>query len=131
MIRRHPQLGWMFFIAALSMVGIPPLSGFLGKVFITQGTFEAGYYWLGAIGLVASLFILFSMIKLFMNAFWGEMLLSEEEEVGTTKGLLVPILFLTVVSLILGIGAEGIAGYVTQAAEELLNPSLYIQAVFD
>ncbi|MBU5670473.1 Na+/H+ antiporter subunit D [Paenibacillus brevis] len=131
LIRRHPQLGWMFFIAALSMVGIPPLSGFLGKVFITQGTFEAGYFWLGGIGLVASLFILFSMIKLFMNAFWGEMLLSEEEEVGTTKGLLVPILLLTVVSLALGIGAEGIAGYVTQAAEELLNPSLYIQAVFD
>ncbi|GIO41323.1 Na+/H+ antiporter subunit D [Paenibacillus apis] len=131
LIRRHPQLGWMFFIAALSMVGIPPLSGFLGKVFITQGTFEAGYFWLGGIGLVASLFILFSMMKLFMNAFWGEMLLSEEEEVGTTKGLLVPILLLTVVSLALGIGAEGIAGYVTQAAEELLNPSLYIQAVFD
>ncbi|WP_044480554.1 Na+/H+ antiporter subunit D [Paenibacillus antibioticophila] len=131
LIRRHPQLGWMFFIAALSMVGIPPLSGFLGKVFITQGTFEAGYFWLGGIGLVASLFILFSMMKLFMNAFWGEMLLSEEEEVGTTKGLIVPILLLTVVSLALGIGAEGIAGYVTQAAEELLNPSLYIQAVFD
>lgn len=131
LIRRHPQLGWMFFIAALSMVGIPPLSGFLGKVFITQGTFEAGYFWLGGIGLVASLFILFSMMKLFMNAFWGEMLLSEEEEVGTTKGLLVPILLLTVVSLALGIGAEGIVGYVTQAAEELLNPSLYIQAVFD
>lgn len=131
LIRRHPQLGWMFFIAALSMVGIPPLSGFLGKVFITQGTFEAGYFWLGGIGLVASLFILFSMMKLFMNAFWGEMLLSEEEEVGTTKGLLVPILFLTVASLALGIGAEGISGYVTQAAEQLLNPSLYIQAVFD
>ncbi|MDN4069024.1 Na+/H+ antiporter subunit D [Paenibacillus vini] len=131
LIRRHPGLGWMFFIAALSMVGIPPLSGFLGKVFITRGTFEGGYFWLGAVGLVASLFILYSMMKLFMNAFWGEMKLSEEEELGTTKGLILPIVLLTVVSLALGIGAEGIAGYVAQAAEELLNPSLYIQAVFD
>lgn len=130
LIRLHPLLGWMFFIAALSMVGIPPLSGFLGKVFTTQGVFEAGYYWLGAIGLVASLFILYSMTKLFMGAFWGETILNAEEEKGTTKGLLLPIALLTLVSVSLGICAEAITGYVTQAAEELLNPSLYIQAVF-
>lgn len=131
LIRLNPQLGWMFFIAVLSMVGIPPLSGFLGKVFTIQGTFEAGYYWLGGIGLLASLFILYSMIKMFMNVFWGETILSQEEEKGTTKGLLFPIALLTIASLALGIGAEGIAGYVAQAAEELLNPNLYIQAVFD
>lgn len=131
LIRLHPQLGWMFFIAVLSMVGIPPLSGFLGKVFTIQGTFEAGYYWLGGIGLLASLFILYSMIKMFMNAFWGETILSEDEEKGTTKGLLFPIALLTIASLALGIGAEGIAGYVAQATEELLNPNLYIHAVFD
>lgn len=130
LIRLHPQLGWMFFIAALSMVGIPPLSGFLGKVFTTQGAFEAGYYWLGGIGLLASLFILFSMIKLFMKAFWGETILSTEEEKGVTKGLLLPIALLTLVSIGMGVGAEAITGYVAQAAEELLNPSLYIQAVF-
>ncbi|GGG67599.1 Na+/H+ antiporter subunit D [Paenibacillus radicis (ex Gao et al. 2016)] len=131
LIRLHPQLGWMFFLAALSMVGIPPLSGFLGKVFTTQGVFESGYYWLGAIGLLASLFILYSMIKLFMNAFWGETILSEDEEKGTTKGLLFPIALLTVASVAMGIGAEAITGYVDQAAEQLLNPSLYIQAVFE
>ncbi|MCR8645403.1 Na+/H+ antiporter subunit D [Paenibacillus sp. N1-5-1-14] len=131
LIRHHPQLGWMFFIAALSMVGIPPLSGFLGKVFTTKGVFEAGHYWLGGIGLLTSLFILYSMIKLFMNAFWGETILSVEEEKGTTKGLLFPIALLTVASIAMGIGAEAITGYVTQAAEELLNPSLYIQAVFE
>ncbi|MFF2481703.1 Na+/H+ antiporter subunit D [Paenibacillus sp. NPDC058071] len=131
LIRLHPQLGWMFFIAALSMVGIPPLSGFLGKVFTTQGVFESGHYWLGAIGLLASLLILYSMIKLFMNAFWGETILSEDEEKGTTKGLLFPIALLTLASVALGVGTEAITGYVDQAAEELLNPSLYIQAVFE
>jgi len=131
LIRLHPLLGWMFFIAALSMVGIPPLSGFLGKVFITEGTFEANYVWLGGIGLLASLFILYSMIKIFMNAFWGETILSAEQEKGVTKGLLLPIALLTIASLTLGIGAEGLAGYVAQAAEELLNPSHYINAVFD
>ncbi|MDU4694268.1 MAG: Na+/H+ antiporter subunit D [Paenibacillus sp.] len=131
LIRLRPALGWMFLIAALSMVGIPPLSGFLGKVFTIQGTFEAGDYGFGAIGLVASLFILFSMIKLFMNVFWGETVLCEDEEKGSMKGLLLPIALLTFASLALGIGAEGIAPYVAQAAEELLDPNLYIHAVMD
>ena len=72
LIRTHPYLGWMFFIAALSLSGIPPLSGFLGKVFITKGTFEADYFWLGAIGILTSLMVLYSIMKIFMNAFWGE-----------------------------------------------------------
>ena len=48
----------------------------------------------------------------------------------TTKGLLFPIGFLTVVTIALGLGAEGIHAYVELATEGLLNPILYIEAVF-
>ncbi|WP_047985529.1 Na+/H+ antiporter subunit D [Ornithinibacillus californiensis] len=130
LIRNHPYLGWMFFIAALSLIGIPPLSGFIGKVFITKGTFEAGYYWLGAIGLIASLLILYSVMKIFMNAFWGETVLSEEEEKGTTKGVMIPIALLTILTIALGIGPEFINAYVETAVESLMNPQTYIDAVF-
>ncbi|WP_066295288.1 Na+/H+ antiporter subunit D [Bacillus sp. FJAT-29937] len=129
LIRNHPYLGWMFFIAALSLAGIPPLSGFLGKVFITRGTFEAGYYWLGGIGLLTSLMVLFSIMKIFMNVFWGETALSKEMEKGTTKGLMFPIGCLTALTITLGLGAEGIHEYVQIAADGLVNPSLYIEAV--
>lgn len=130
LIRTHPALGWMFFIAALSMVGIPPLSGFLGKFLITKGSFTALVFWLGGLGLLASLFILYSLMKIFMNGFWGETILSEDEEKGTTKGLILPIALLTVISVALGVGAESIHTYVTIAAESLLDPNLYISAVF-
>lgn len=129
LIRNHPYLGWMFFIAALSLAGIPPLSGFLGKVFITRGTFEAGYYWLGGIGLLTSLMVLYSIMKIFMNVFWGETALSKEMEKGTTKGLMFPMGCLTALTIILGLGAEGIHEYVQIAADGLVNPSLYIEAV--
>lgn len=130
LIRNHPALGWMFFIAALSLAGIPPLSGFVGKVFVAQGIFEAGLYWLGAIGLMASLFILYSIMKIFMNGFWGETNLSLDEEKGTTKGLLLPIVMLTAVTVGMGLGAELFTGFIEQATEELLNPHYYIEAVF-
>lgn len=129
LIRLHPQLGWMFFIAALSISGIPPLSGFLGKIFITEGTFESGYFWLGAVGLITSLMVLYSMIKIFMNSFWGYTELTEEEEKGTTKGLMLPIGILTALTIALGLGGEGIHEYVDLAVEGLMNPLPYIEAV--
>lgn len=129
LMRLHPQLGWMFFIAALSVSGIPPLSGFLGKIFITEGTFESGYFWLGAVGLLTSLMVLYSMMKIFMNSFWGYTELTEEEEKGTTKGLLFPLGLLTMLTIVLGIGAEGISSDVNLAVEVLMNPNLYIEAV--
>lgn len=129
LIRNHPYLGWMFFIAALSLAGIPPLSGFLGKVFITRGTFEANYFWLGAIGLITSLMVLYSVMKIFMNVFWGETNVSKEMEKGSTKGLMVPIGCLTATTVALGIGAEAVQIYVRLAAEGLMNPNLYIEAV--
>ncbi len=130
LIHNHPYLGWMFFIGALSLSGIPPLSGFIGKIFVTQGTFESTQYWLGAIGLITSLMVLYSVMKIFLNGFWGETYLSTEEEQGTTRGVIIPITCLTVLTVLLGLGAEGLYVYVEQAVGELLSPSVYIDAVF-
>jgi len=130
LIRNHPYLGWMFFAAVLSISGIPPLSGFLGKVFITRGTFEADYFWLGAAGIITSLMVLYSVMKIFMTVFWGETTLSTEMEKGTTKGIIFPLVLLTAATITLGLGAEGIIGYIQLAAEGLANPDLYIDAVF-
>ncbi|MCM3323244.1 MULTISPECIES: Na+/H+ antiporter subunit D [Cytobacillus] len=129
LIKTHPYLGWMFFIVALSIAGIPPLSGFIGKVYITEGTFAVGYYWLGAIGLITSLMVLFSVMKIFMNSFWGETILSEDMEKSSTKGVMFPIVTLVLLTIGLGLGAEGLYDYVNIAVESLMNPSSYIEAV--
>lgn len=131
LIRTHPYLGWMFFIAALSLAGIPPLSGFIGKIFIVKGTFDQSLFWIGAVGLITSLLILYSMMKIFMNAFWGETILDVNEEKGSTKGMLFPIALLTLLTILLGVGAEGIMGYIEIATKALLDSSLYIDAVFN
>ncbi|CEG26939.1 Na+/H+ antiporter subunit D [Bacillus sp. B-jedd] len=131
LIRTYPALGWMFFIAALSVAGIPPFSGFIGKVFITEGTFEAGYYWLGGLGLFTSLMVLYSVMKIFMNGFWGEPYIGEEDAKEIKKGMLFPLATLTALTIVLGLGAEGISSFSELAVESLMNPSLYINAVLD
>ncbi len=129
LIRNHPYVGWIFFLTALSLSGIPPLSGFIGKVFITKGAIAADYFWLGAIGLLSSLFVLYSMMKIFMNVFWGETNLSIEMEKGSINGVIIPLVCLTVVMVAFSLGIEGIHAFIEQATMELLNPSLYIEAV--
>ena len=129
LIQLHPQLGWMFFIGTLSLAGIPPLSGFVGKVLITGGTFQADYFWLGGIGLLTSLMALYSLMKIFMNCFWGNTELTPEMEKGSTRGLLFPIGILAALTFLLGLGAEGIYQYVELAAKGLLDPGIYIGAV--
>jgi NADH-quinone oxidoreductase subunit N len=39
---RHPVLAWMLAISAISLIGIPPLVGFFGKLAIFSAAFEAG-----------------------------------------------------------------------------------------
>ncbi|MEG6522288.1 Na+/H+ antiporter subunit D [Desulfotomaculum sp. 1211_IL3151] len=129
LIRNHPLLGWMFFIAVLALAGIPPLSGFAGKVLMTRGILEAEFYWLAAIGLLSSLMVLYSVMKIFVSGFWGPTYLRSEQEKGTTSGLLFPCMFLTAVSVGLGLGVEGIHYYVEYAANGLMNPDIYIKAV--
>ena len=43
LIRYRPLLGWLFFLSALAFAGVPPLSGFVGKVLILQGGVEEEY----------------------------------------------------------------------------------------
>lgn len=127
LIRHYPFLGWLFFIAALSLAGIPPLSGFIGKLKIVQGGFEAGEFAISILVLLSSLLVLQSMMRIFIHAFWGEEKpLSEKHSL---KGFILPISFLLAVSVAYGLGIELVTPYVSEASKTLIDPSIYIKAV--
>ncbi len=50
--RRSPLLASALFVALLSLAGVPPLAGFVGKLFVLLATVEAQRLWLVAIGCV-------------------------------------------------------------------------------
>lgn len=129
LIRNYPALGWLFFITVLSLTGIPPLSGFLGKVLIGEGAITTGNYLLFALSFISGIVVLYSLLRVFMSCFWGETIISEEEEVPLSKKMLFPCAILVIITFALGLGAEGIAPYVTDAASTLSNPSIYIDAI--
>lgn len=129
LIRNYPLFGWIFFIVMLSLAGVPPLSGFIGKVLVGQGAVETGSYILLALAFISSIFVLYSLLRVFLTSFWGETIISKEDEVPMKKGWLIPCVLLMLGTIVLGLGAEPLVVYVEDAANTLMNPQIYIDAV--
>lgn len=128
----HPGIAGLFLLAGLSLAGVPPFSGFFSKFVLIEAGLLEGRYGIVVVAIVVSLLTLFSMIKIFRHAFWGEPSLAGgegREPRDRYRRLLLPVSGLLVFTVIMGFGAEYILGYAVQAAEQLMNPNLYIQAV--
>lgn len=129
LIRFAPALGWFFLLAAMAIAGVPPLSGFAGKVMILGSGVEAGRYAVSAIGLITSLLAFYSLLKVFINSFWGETLMNAGEEHASGKSAILPGLLLAGLTIGLGIGSGTVLAWLEPAVETMLNPALYIEAV--
>jgi multicomponent Na+:H+ antiporter subunit D len=71
--RLAPLLGVLFFVPAMNLAGIPPMSGFLGKIGLMDAGLQVGTplaYALVAAGMVTSLLTLYAVAKTWNLAFW-------------------------------------------------------------
>lgn len=129
LIRHYPLFGWIFFIVMIALAGIPPLSGFIGKVLVGQGAVEGGNYVLLALGFASSVIVLYSLLRIFLASFYGETSISDDDKVLIPKFAMSSFVLLAISIIALGFGAEWLAPYVEDAAETLANPSIYIEAI--
>ncbi|MBS7346031.1 MAG: Na+/H+ antiporter subunit D [Caryophanon sp.] len=129
LIRNYPLFGWLYFLGLCALVGIPPLSGFVGKVLIGQGAITGGHYVLLAIGFASSVVVLYSLLRIFLASFFGETIIVLEDEVPIRKGMMGSLLVLAACVIFLGLGANYMMPFVEAAAAVLVDPSIYIDAV--
>jgi multicomponent Na+:H+ antiporter subunit D len=66
-----PVFGVLFLLQALSLAGIPPLSGFWGKLMLFQDLADQSRWVVVGLAAVGSLLTLASMLKIFLGAFWS------------------------------------------------------------
>ncbi|WP_068674397.1 Na+/H+ antiporter subunit D [Oceanobacillus sp. Castelsardo] len=129
LIHHYPLLGWLLFISAFVLAGIPPFSGFIGKLLLLDGAFQTDRIIISIIALGTSLLILYSIIKIFIRGFWGEKDTMKNLDIKSTKGMIGPVVFLLLFTVILGVGAEYFYPISNSIAEYLLDPQVYIDSV--
>jgi multicomponent Na+:H+ antiporter subunit D len=134
--RSHPGLALLFLIAALALAGLPPLSGFVAKLSLVRAGLELGRYGIVAVALGVSLLTLFSMLKIWHEAFWKAPPMphptpfpaGDDGKASLTLWLL-PIGFLAAISVGLGLAGGPVFALARRAGEELMQPAGYVQAV--
>ncbi len=134
--RSQPLLAFLFMIPAMSLAGMPPLSGFFAKLSLVQAGLGAGQYAIVAAALAVGLLTLFSMTKIWAEAFWKPF---PEDIPGGAKPenlsprqlrtFLLPIGVMAAMTVSIGLGAELVFSLATRAAEQLLHPEEYIRVV--
>ncbi|HSH05578.1 MAG TPA: Na+/H+ antiporter subunit D [Anaerolineae bacterium] len=133
-IYRHaPAISIMFLIPALSLSGIPPLSGFWPKVALLQAALAAEQYLLVLAALFTSLITLYSMTHIWSEAFWKDRprALPPVEPVSSQDKFFFffPVITLITLIILIGLFANPIMLLAQNTAHDLLNPEQYRQAV--
>lgn len=127
-----PVLALLFLIAAFSLAGFPPLSGFWGKFLIIKASLQIEYYWLAATALFVSLMTIFSMTKIWAEVFWKPLPERvEAKPISRIEKMLyfTPIIMLALMTVVIGLAVEPLYQLVHSAAQNLMSPDLYIDAV--
>lgn len=122
-------VGSLFFVAAISVIGLPPLSGFVGKVMLLQAA-ETGTqgFWLWGVLLIGSLVVMMALSRSGSTFFWRT-----EDRVAETERAdpwaLVAIGGLLSMSVLLTVGGDTVMHFTQALARQIMTPDLYIHAV--
>jgi multicomponent K+:H+ antiporter subunit D len=121
-------LGSLFTVAAVSVVGLPPFSGFIGKVMLLQAAAGTQAVWLWSAILLSSLALLTALTRSGSTLFWRT-----TQHVNETANVhplpLVAIFGLLSFSIALAIWGDRVSDYTRALAQQTLNPQSYIDAV--
>ena len=135
MVRTAPIAAVLFLVPALSLAGVPPLSGFVPKLALAQAGFASRQNAVVAVSLLVSLLTLFAVMKIWIGVFWSP---AAETPSGTVHPggrvggpplMIASTGFVFVLGLAVAVAAGPLYGLCERAATDLLAPGGYIDAV--
>lgn len=111
----HTGLAILFLINAMALVGVPPTTGFWGKLLILQETLSQQHYIWAIAALITGLLTLYSMTKIWQEAFWKKPLQSQVAIEAVPNGIIYPIAVITFVVMAIGFYPEPIIALLQQS----------------
>jgi multicomponent K+:H+ antiporter subunit D len=124
-------LGLSFGACVIALAGLPPLSGFVGKVGILQGLLAGGaatpvLSWAFVALLILSGFAtLVGLVRVGIQTFWA----TESEPPRVLALEIAPVVALIALLIVLTIKADVTLGYMRDTAEAVLQPRVYAEGV--
>lgn len=130
----QPVIALLFLVPALSLAGVPPFSGFWGKFILVKAGLDRHQYIIAAVALVVGLLTLYSMVIIWSEAFWKK---SPDEnsvvlDLGSSRSwwlFVLPVAILASLMTVIGFFPEPFFDFAKRAAEQLVDPTDYIQTV--
>jgi multicomponent K+:H+ antiporter subunit D len=124
------RLGMAFAVAAIAVSGLPPLSGFFGKVMVLDAVPADALRWVWSVVLITSLLTMVAFARTASQVFWN----APDWPAGSPVATSLPRAQWAAAALLLGYGVvlsafgDPAMRYARAAAEQLLRPADYIQA---
>lgn len=130
--KQSPLMAVLFIVPAFALAGVPPISGFFAKFILIKAGIENGNYFITAVAVLTGMLTLYSMIKIWNEAFMKPQ--PENKYAGKPFKKLqfaeyFPSLFLGTISILMGILAFYVFDFTMEAGNQLIDPSLYIETV--
>lgn len=125
---RTPGIAAAFSVGGLALIGVPPLFGFFGKLFVFETLVRAKTIPALTAALLGAILTITYITRAWNRGFWGE----PSEIVGRPKSdrkQLVVIGGLALLVVLLGLGFDPVIDAVTAAADAALDREAYIEAV--
>jgi multicomponent Na+:H+ antiporter subunit D len=122
-----PALAGLFLIAALSLAGMPPFSGFVAKLVIVRAGLAGHHFGIVAVAVATSFLTLMSMMKIWTYVYWGVPQRAHAES--GWRGPAAATAVLVVATVAFGFGAQPCLRLVDDAARDLVAPTAYVRAV--
>lgn len=103
--RRHPWWTAALVISLLSLLGVPPLAGFIGKLEVFTAAIDAGMAWLAVLGVLATVISLYPYLRLIAAATL-DVAAAGEPRRGSSAALIAATTLAAAAIVAVGVGAE-------------------------